>query len=292
MIKKVPPVIAAAGMAKKSAKKPKPKAKCIEISEVESKSTQEADLTSEIIDGEKSGKFSKPRLLIVAADDDIRQSSVQAGRQENFAVRAIDNGPDALRLLLETDYKPFDLIIVEHALPGMSANAICREIRKNNLQIPILVMSTSSSEIDLVLSLETGADDFLTKPFSLPVLAAKSRALLRRTIAQQQESPKESVKTLKCCNNLSLYDEECRFTKNNIDLSLAPMEYKLLKLFMQNPKVVWSRDRLLEKVWGTEFVGGTKTVDVHIRWLREKIEDQPSSPKIIKTVRGFGYRFC
>ena len=256
------------------------------------RSAKRGDLIPVIKNDAATEKFPKPRLLIIAADDDIRQSSVQAGRQENFAVRAIDNGPDALRLLLETDYKPFDLIIIEHALPGMSANAICREIRKSNLQIPILVMSTSSSEIDLVLSLETGADDFLAKPFSLPVLAAKSRALLRRTIAQQQESPQESMKSLKCCNNLTLYEEECRFTKNNIDLSLAPMEFKLLKLFMLNPKVVWSRDRLLEKVWGTDFVGGTKTVDVHIRWLREKIEDHPSSPKIIKTVRGFGYRFC
>ena len=211
------------------------------------RSAMPGDLTPGIKGDAATEKFPKPRLLIIAADDDIRRS-VQAGRQENFAVRAIDNGPDALRLLLETDYKPFDLIIIEHALPGMSANAICREVRKSNLQIPILVMSTSSSEIDLVLSLETGADDFLTKPFSLPVLAAKSRALLRRTIAQQQESPQESIKSLKCCNNLTLYDEECRFTKNNIDLSLAPMEFKLLKLFMLNPKVVWSRDRLLESL--------------------------------------------
>ena len=126
-------------------------------------------------------------MLIIAADDDIRQSAVLAGGKENFAVRAVDNGFDALNLLINTDYKPFELLIVEHSLPGMGSDAICREIRKNDLQTPILVMSTASSDIDLVLSLETGADDFYTKPLSLPVLAAKSRALLRRTISQNQD---------------------------------------------------------------------------------------------------------
>ena len=94
------------------------------------------------------------------------------------------------------------------------------------------------------------------------------------------------------CKNIILYEEECRVTKGGRDIKLAPLEYKLLKLFMENPKVVWSRDRLLEKVWGIDFTGDTKTVDVHIRWIREKLEDEPSSPQNIKTVRGFGYRFC
>ena len=238
-------------------------------------------------------KIKKPRLLIIAADDDIRQSAVLAAGKENFVVRAVDNGSDALNLLINTDYKPFELIIVEHSLPGIGSDAICREIRKNDLQTPILVMSTASSDIDLVLSLETGADDFYTKPFSLPVLAAKSRALLRRTISQNQDKQLAMLpRQLNCCKDLILYEDECRVAKDEIDLKLAPLEYKLLKLFMQNPKVVWSRDRLLEKVWGIDFAGETKTVDVHIRWLREKIEDDPSSPRYIKTVRGFGYRFC
>ena len=153
-------------------------------------------------------------------------------------------------------------------------------------------MSAESSEIDLILSLETGADDFYTKPFSLPVLAAKSRALLRRTIAQNQKKKSQSPMQLNCCRNLILYEDECRIVKNGVDVELAPLEYKLIKLLMENPKVVWSRERLIEKVWGFDYAGNTKTVDVHIRWLREKIEDDPSAPKMIKTVRGFGYRFC
>ena len=97
---------------------------------------------------------------------------------------------------------------------------------------------------------------------------------------------------LKCCKNLVLYEDECRIANNGVDVELAPLEYKLMKLLMENPKVVWSRERLIEKVWGFDYAGNTKTVDVHIRWLREKIEDDPSAPKMIKTVRGFGYRFC
>ena len=255
------------------------------------KNTGQNSPSSNTLQSSKNEKTKKPRLLIIAADDDIRQSAVQAGRKENFAVRAIDNGNDAMDLLFNTNFKPFELIIVEHALPGMSSDSICRHIRQNDLQTPILVMSTEASEIDLILSLETGADDFYTKPFSLPVLAAKSRALLRRTIAQNQKQQDQSTMLLNCCD-LVLYEDECRLTKSGEDIELAPLEYKLLRLLMKNPKVVWSRDRLIEKVWGFNFAGNTKTVDVHIRWLREKIEDHPSSPKMIKTVRGFGYRFC
>ena len=97
---------------------------------------------------------------------------------------------------------------------------------------------------------------------------------------------------LNFCKDIILYEDECRVVKNGVDVELAPLEYKLIKLLMENPKVVWSRERLIEKVWGFDYAGNTKTVDVHIRWLREKIEDDPSAPKMIKTVRGFGYRFC
>ena len=249
-----------------------------------------ADLST--LKSSKNEKIKKPRLLIIAANDDIRQSAVKAGKKENFAVRAVDNGSDAVSLLFNADFKAFDLIIVEHSLPGIGSDAICREIRANDLQTPILVMSTESSEIDLILSLETGADDFYTKPFSLPVLAAKSRALLRRTIVQNQKKKDALPVQLSCCKDLVLYADECRVVKSGIDVELAPLEYKLMKLFMENPKVVWTRERLIEKVWGFDYAGNTKTVDVHIRWLREKIEDDPSSPKVIKTVRGFGYRFC
>ena len=119
-------------------------------------------------------------------------------------------------------------------------------------------------------------------------LVARCRALLRRS---QQQPTEETAESVLRHENLCLFSEECRVTRDDQDLNLSPKEYRILELFIQNPKRVWSRDQLLEKVWGIDFVGDTKTVDVHIRWLREKIEEEPSSPKHIRTVRGFGYRF-
>jgi two-component system phosphate regulon response regulator PhoB len=163
---------------------------------------------------------------------------------------------------------------------------LCRELRRINNNTPILVISARDSETDRVLGLEVGADDYLVKPFGLRELVARCRALLRR--AQQDPSVLPEIYSHA---NLCLYVNECRVTRDGNDLNLSPKEYKILELFLQHPKRVWSRDQLLEKIWGIDFVGDTKTVDVHIRWLREKIEEQPSSPELIRTVRGFGYRF-
>ena len=153
---------------------------------------------------------------------------------------------------------------------------------------PILVISARDSETDRVLGLEVGADDYLVKPFGLRELVARCRALLRRS-SQSETSPSQPHSFTHA--NLCLYPSECRVTRDGTDLTLSPKEYKILELFIQNPKRVWSRDQLLEKIWGVDFIGDTKTVDVHIRWLREKVEQEPSSPQLIRTVRGFGYRF-
>ena len=151
------------------------------------------------------------------------------------------------------------------------------------------MISARDTETDRVLGLEVGADDYLVKPFGLRELVARCRALLRRS---QRIIPASTDRdNIVEHGNLSLYWQECRVTRDGQDLSLAPKEYKILELLMRNPKRVWSRDQLLEQIWGIDFVGDTKTVDVHIRWLREKIETTPSSPDHIRTVRGFGYRF-
>ena len=140
-----------------------------------------------------------------------------------------------------------------------------------------------------MLGLEVGADDYLVKPFGLRELVARCRALLRRS-QQIQASPEEKQETIEH-DNLCLFSRECRITRDGQDLNLSPKEFRILELLMRNPKRVWSRDQLLERIWGIDFVGDTKTVDVHIRWLREKIEATPSAPQHIRTVRGFGYRF-
>jgi two-component system phosphate regulon response regulator PhoB len=136
-----------------------------------------------------------------------------------------------------------------------------------------------------VLGLEVGADDYLVKPFGMRELVARCRALLRRS------SPQTLPGRVLQHANLQLFPEECRVTRDGREVNLSPKEYRLLELFMQNPRRVWSRDKLLEQVWGYDYYGDSKTVDVHIRWLREKLEANPSAPEHLLTVRGFGYRF-
>ena len=228
------------------------------------------------------------RLLIVEDDETIRETVGDTLRSEGFEVLTHGNGADALRLLNDQSTGEIDLIVLDLMLPGMGGLDLCRELRRTSHQTPILVISARDSETDRVVGLEVGADDYLVKPFGLKELVARCRALLRRS---RQIPDLDLPQTILHHENLSLFMRECRVTRNGVDLTLSPKEYKILELFIQNPKQVWSRDQLLEKVWGIDFVGDTKTVDVHIRWLREKIEEQPSTPKLIRTVRGFGYRF-
>jgi two-component system, OmpR family, phosphate regulon response regulator PhoB len=154
-----------------------------------------------------------------------------------------------------------------------------------------LMLSAKGSEIDRVVGLEVGADDYLSKPFGMRELVARCRALLRR---QQQHSPGGEppvVENVLRFRDLCLYPQECRVTLAGAELNLSPKEFRLLELFMSSPRRVWPREQLLDHVWGADFVGDSKTVDVHIRWLREKIEQDPSHPEYLMTVRGFGYRF-
>jgi len=148
------------------------------------------------------------------------------------------------------------------------------------------VVSARESETDRVLGLEVGADDYLVKPFGMCELVARCRALLRRS----QPAEPAGDRVLEHAN-LRLYPDECRVYRDGVEVNLSPKEYRLLELFMQNPRRVWSREKLLEHVWGHDYFGDSKTVDVHIRWLREKLEANPSAPEHLQTVRGFGYRF-
>ena len=227
------------------------------------------------------------RLLIVEDDETIRETVGDALRSEGFEVLTYGNGADALRLLNDQSTYEIDLVVLDLMLPGVGGFDLCRELRRTS-NTTGLVIGALDSEIDRVLGLEVGADDYLVKPFGLRELVARCRALLRRS---RQTLDPDAPQTILHHENLSLFMRECRVARDGVDLALSPKEYKILELFIQNPKQVWSRDQLLEKVWGVDFVGDTKTVDVHIRWLREKIEELPSTPKFIRTVRGFGYRF-
>ena len=233
-----------------------------------------------------AGAVATGRLLVVEDDDSIRETVGEALKAEGYEVMTSSNGKEALSLLTDESRQPVDLLVLDLMLPGLGGLDLCRELRRVSNNTPILVISARDGETDRVLGLEVGADDYLVKPFGLRELVARCRALLRRA-RQLPNTPAE----IQQHRNLCLYMSECRVTRDGEDLNLSPKEYKILELFIQHPKRVWSRDQLLEKIWGLDFVGDTKTVDVHIRWLREKIEKNPSSPELIRTVRGFGYRF-
>ncbi|MEB3199982.1 MAG: response regulator transcription factor [Synechococcaceae cyanobacterium] len=228
-----------------------------------------------------------PRSLLLVEDDDtIRETIHEALSQEGFRITAFANGQDALLRLQDDHSSPFDLVVLDLMLPGLDGLELCRRLRQSGDQIPILVVSARDSEGDRVRGLDVGADDYLIKPFGIRELVARCRALLRRSSAGSDAPPP-------CLEhaNLCLYPEECRVTRDGVEVNLSPKEYRLLELFMQHPRRVWSRDKLLNHIWGENYFGDSKTVDVHIRWLREKLEANPSAPVHLTTVRGFGYRF-
>ena len=228
----------------------------------------------------------QPSLLVVEDDETIRETNGEALELEGFVVRPCANGRDALQLLQRpADVKGFDLVVLDLMLPGLGGLDICRQLRQHSNQTPILVVSARDTDTDRVLGLEVGADDYLVKPFGMRELVARCRALLRRSTSHiARDRVLEHA-------NLRLFQEECRVTRDGLEVNLSPKEYRLLELFMLNPRRVWSRDQLLEQLWGIDYFGDSKTVDVHIRWLREKLEASPSAPVHLVTVRGFGYRF-
>jgi two-component system, OmpR family, phosphate regulon response regulator PhoB len=230
------------------------------------------------------------RILVVEDEELIREMLVVALEEEGYEVITADDGRTAIEYLKSCEFNSkessFDLIILDLMLPQINGLDICRLLRHQGNSVPIFILSAKSSETDRVLGLEVGADDYLTKPFSMRELVARCRALLRRQ--RLINSPLISVLKYK---DVSLNPQECRVFVRGKEVSLSPKEFRLLELFMSYARRVWSREQLLDQVWGPDFLGDSKTVDVHIRWLREKLEEDPSHPEYIVTVRGFGYRF-
>jgi len=236
----------------------------------------------------------KNRVLVVEDEELIREMVALALQEDGYEVVTTTSGDHALSLLqpqqqekaLSLLENSFDLVILDIMLPQINGLDLCRLLRYQGNQIPILILSARGTESDRVLGLEIGADDYLTKPFSMQELVARCRALLRRQrLVTPEQFPLLNFK------DVTLSPKECRVTVRDEEANLSPKEFKLLELFMSYPRRVWSREQLIEQVWGADFMGDTKTVDVHIRWLREKLEIDPSQPQYIVTVRGFGYRF-
>lgn len=232
-------------------------------------------------------------VLVVEDEEIIRETIALALAEEGYNVITAEDGSSALKIVNqynareELGNKSLDLIVLDLMLPHVNGLDLCRLIRHEGNQIPILILSAKGTETDRVVGLEVGADDYLVKPFGMRELIARCRALLRRsTYGQSKGQP--SCLTF---HDIVLYPQECRVTIEDNEIALSPKEFRLLELFMRHPRRVWSREQLIERVWGPDFMGDSKTVDVHIRWLREKLEPMPSNPKYLVTVRGFGYRF-
>ena len=229
------------------------------------------------------------KILLIEDDKSIRLTVTESLVSEGFEVLNFKDGSSALDFILGEGIKDIDLILLDLMLPGLNGLELCRKIRNEEIYTPILILSAKGNESDRVLGLEVGADDYLTKPFGISELIARSRALLRRS--KRGKEKKQKIETIIEYKNIKMFTEECRVTSFDREIILSPKEFKLLELFMKSPKRVWSRDLILEKIWEIDFIGDTKTVDVHVRWLREKLEEDPSAPKLLKTVRGFGYKF-
>lgn len=225
-------------------------------------------------------KKKKQRILIVEDETDLRNTLKFNFKEQGYKVSTAANGRVGLE---KARAKKPDLIILDLMLPEMDGLTVMRALRQES-DVPVLMLTARSSEIDKIVGLENGADDYLTKPFSLGELLARMRALLRR-------ADRMSTHNTLTSGSIELDLVSRRATIHNRPLELSPKEFSLLAELMRHERAVLSRDLLLTQVWGYDFIGDTRTVDVHIRWLREKIEDDPSHPVMIQTVRGIGYRF-
>lgn len=229
------------------------------------------------------------KILVVEDDRTLNETISYSLRKQGYEVKAVRDGGLALDAV-ET-FDP-DLIVMDIMLPGMDGFEITRVVRKER-SIPILMLTARDDEFDRVLGLEIGADDYMTKPFSMREFLARVKAMLRRVrlireeVGTAEELPKEVLEF----GNLVIDTTRHEVTLDGKILGMKPKEYALLLFFARHKGQVLSRSLILERVWGWDFVGGTRTVDVHIRWLRSKIEPDSSSPVRIVTVRGAGYRF-
>ena len=224
------------------------------------------------------------RILLVDDEPLIIDSLSYSLEREGFEVNSAMDGSQALESVEQ--YKP-DLIVLDLLLPDISGFEVCRRLRENHTT-PVIMLTALGEEIDRVQGLEVGADDYLAKPFSFRELLARVRATLRRVELDRIAKHEQPV-TLK---DLSLDPIARRVYKKKQELQLSAREFDLLSTLMNNAGRAMSRDELLQQVWGDEWIGDPRTLDVHVRWLRLKVEDDPAIPKYIQTVRGFGYRFA
>lgn len=232
--------------------------------------------------------MNRRHILIAEDDPNIRQGLTDALESEGYAITSAHNGTTALALARQTK---FDLILLDVMMPELSGYDVCRSLRTQDTQTPILMLTAKGEEIDKVVGLELGADDYITKPFGLRELLARISAALRRanTTDAQTTSNLEHPFSF---GSASIDPKRMQLTLNQQTTSITPRELKLLTTFHQHPDEALSRDLLLNAGWGIDYLGTTRTLDQHIAQLRKKIEPDPAHPQTLITVHGHGYRFC
>jgi two-component system OmpR family response regulator len=226
----------------------------------------------------------QPKILIVEDDRNLAEIIAYNLRKEGYRT---DTAHTGLEAIIATRTQPPDLLLLDIMLPELDGFEVCRTIRASS-SVPIIILTARDDEMDRVLGLELGADDYIIKPFSLRELLARIRALLRRVELGAQ--PDKTMRVLEF-GGLQVRPESRTVLRDGVVVQLLPREFSLLLYLMQNRGLVLSREQLLENVWGVDYYGDTRTVDVHIRRLRLKIERDPSHPRVIRTVYGLGYTF-
>jgi two-component system response regulator RegX3 len=223
-------------------------------------------------------------ILVVDDETTLRETLVDALESEGFRVVSAADGREALTVFRAE--RP-DLVLLDLMLPELSGIEVCRIIRAES-GVPIVMLTAKDSEIDKVVGLELGADDYVTKPFSVRELSARIRALFRRA---EQSVTAENPPAVVDLGRVQVDIAGHRLLRDGDALPVKPKAFELLVFLLRHPGQVFTRDQLLERVWGYDYAGETRTVDVHVHWLRSQIEEEPSSPRFIHTVRGVGYGF-
>lgn len=229
------------------------------------------------------------KILVVDDEYSIRELVKFNLEKAGYLVECVDDGLKALQKINESTP---DLLVLDLMLPGMDGLDVCRHLRQQDKTrfLPIIMLTAKVEEIDRVVGLEIGADDYMSKPFSPRELVARVKSLMRRSKGSTQQSQEKEQNTIEIAS-LKIYPERFEVFLEEEQMDLTPKEFQLLVQLASNPGKVFTREYLLENIWGYEFAGDTRTVDVHIRHLRQKLEKDPSQPELIETIRGIGYRF-
>ena len=225
-------------------------------------------------------------ILVVEDDNTLREVLAYNLRKEGYRVLEAADGAKALEIYRSS---PVTLVILDIMLPLLNGLEVCRIIHSEN-KVPVIMLTAKSEEIDKVVGLELGADDYVTKPFSMRELLARIKALLRRVEAEGEKTSRQVGRFLEG-GAIKIDLLKHTLLHNNEPVELNPKEFELLVFLMRNIGQVISREQLLSKIWGYDYIGNARTVDVHIRWLRQKIEDDAEKPVHLITVRGYGYKF-